>query len=346
MGWTLGDQLGEVIAVSHRNHVIVEKYLRVRVEIPLHEPLKNTIEFTPLGCSKESKFDVKYEKLPLYCECCGLVGHTSERFCSIPKEKRSTIYPNNLSVEAYWMGQGSSKRATHFGGFPRSGEPLIVGFGNKNPPTSMEGMVGKVATTVSGLTVSGKDAAPSDKAAALVLAGASQPCSLLVQEGWAMGASLGAPLGVVPGQEGQAVPQPPPLRSGQEGQAVPQDPPLYSGQEGQAVPQAPPRCSGQEGQGLETLPPPPPRMVAAQGQEGQGSRQVQPPSSKLATAEAGTSQWRPAGQEDQGRQPLGASGPPMADAAIAVRHLLVPGQEGQSLFQLGSTGGFDRCCGF
>lgn len=199
MGWTLGDQLGEVIAVSHRNHVIVEKYLRVRVEIPLHEPLKNTIEFTPLGCSKESKFDVKYEKLPLYCECCGLVGHTSERFCSIPKEKRSTIYPNNLSVEAYWMGQGSSKRATHFGGFPRSGEPLIVGFGNKNPPTSMEGMVGKVATTVSGLTVSGKDAAPSDKAAALVLAGASQPCSLLVQEGRAMGASLGAPLGVVPG---------------------------------------------------------------------------------------------------------------------------------------------------
>lgn len=29
MGRTLGDQLGEVLEVSHRNHVIVYKYLRV-----------------------------------------------------------------------------------------------------------------------------------------------------------------------------------------------------------------------------------------------------------------------------------------------------------------------------
>lgn len=85
MGWTFDDQLGEVKVVSHRNHVIVEKFLRVRLEILLHEPLKTTVEFTPLGSSKEVKFDVRYEKLPLYCECCGLVGHTSERFCSIPK---------------------------------------------------------------------------------------------------------------------------------------------------------------------------------------------------------------------------------------------------------------------
>jgi hypothetical protein len=36
MGWTLGDQLGLVKAVSHRNHVIVEKFLRTRIEILLH----------------------------------------------------------------------------------------------------------------------------------------------------------------------------------------------------------------------------------------------------------------------------------------------------------------------
>lgn len=67
--------------------MIVEKYLRVCVEILSHEPLKNIVEFTPLGSSKKIKFDVKYKKTPLYCECCGLVGHTSERFCSIPKKK-------------------------------------------------------------------------------------------------------------------------------------------------------------------------------------------------------------------------------------------------------------------
>lgn len=93
MGWTLGDQLGEVVEVSHCNHVIVEKFLRVRVEILLHEPLKSYVEFTPLGSSKKVRYDVRYEKLPLYCECCGLVGHTSERFCSVPKENRVATYP-------------------------------------------------------------------------------------------------------------------------------------------------------------------------------------------------------------------------------------------------------------
>lgn len=93
MGSTFGDQLGEVVDVSHRNHVIVEKFLRVRVGILLHKPLKSIIEFTPLGSSKKIRYDVQYEKIPQYCECCGLIGHTSERFCSIPKEKSVAIYP-------------------------------------------------------------------------------------------------------------------------------------------------------------------------------------------------------------------------------------------------------------
>ncbi|KAI5014839.1 hypothetical protein ZWY2020_056229 [Hordeum vulgare] len=48
MGWSFGDQLGDVISLFHRNHMIVEKYLRLRVEIPLHEPLKSVVEFTLL----------------------------------------------------------------------------------------------------------------------------------------------------------------------------------------------------------------------------------------------------------------------------------------------------------
>ena len=101
IGWSLEDQLGEVLEVSHRNHVIVEKYLRVRVKLLLHEPPKTSVGFTPLGSSKILKFDVKYEKLPLYCEFCGIMGHTSERFCKIPSEKRVACFPRNLSVEPY-----------------------------------------------------------------------------------------------------------------------------------------------------------------------------------------------------------------------------------------------------
>lgn len=54
VGLSLGDQISKVITVSHQNHLIVEKYLRVRVKIPLHEPLKSTVEFTPLGSKKHS----------------------------------------------------------------------------------------------------------------------------------------------------------------------------------------------------------------------------------------------------------------------------------------------------
>ena len=90
--------------------MIVEKYLRVRVRIPLHEPIKSRVEFTPLGSKEKLQFDVRYEKLSSYCECYGLVGHMAERFCSIPKESRIAKFAKNLSVEAYWKGQTSSRR--------------------------------------------------------------------------------------------------------------------------------------------------------------------------------------------------------------------------------------------
>ena len=93
IGRSLGGHIGKVISVSHRNHMIVENYLRVHVKIPLHEPLKSKVEFTPLGSKESIQYDVRYEKLPSYCECCGLVGHMSERFCGIPKDRRVASVP-------------------------------------------------------------------------------------------------------------------------------------------------------------------------------------------------------------------------------------------------------------
>ena len=128
------------------------KYLRVRVKILLHEPLKCFVEITPLGSSKIFKYDVKYEKLPLYCECCGIVGHTSERFCKIPREERVVCFPRNLSVEPYWKSQGASRRGLLFGNYLRDGKSSSSGTINNNAPKPMD--VVKVATAVSGLTVS------------------------------------------------------------------------------------------------------------------------------------------------------------------------------------------------
>ncbi|KAE8774726.1 hypothetical protein D1007_52861 [Hordeum vulgare] len=112
-----------------------------------------------LGEVLELKFDVRYEKLPLYCECCGLVGHTSERFCNIPSEKRVPSYPKNLSVEAYWKSQGTSKRALKFGSFPRG--DMIPKEGTEG--SISDGIVVKVTTAVRGLKVADKAPAPPAK---------------------------------------------------------------------------------------------------------------------------------------------------------------------------------------
>lgn len=195
MGWTLGEQLGEVITVSHRNKMIVDKYLCVRVEIMLHEPLRSAVAFTPLGNSKELEFEVRYEKLPLYYECCGLVGHNSERFCRIPKENRKCIYFYDLHVDAYWKEQGSTQRSLVFGG----------------PPKAMEGAVGEVASAVRDLVVSEKGATAPGRAAcitpaahAAVAVTGGEPTATQIapspgQEGQAVGLGDLAPKGLRPG---------------------------------------------------------------------------------------------------------------------------------------------------
>lgn len=207
MGWTLGEQLGDVSVVSHRDHLIVEKYLRIRVEIPLHEPLKTTVEFTPLGSSESVKYDVRYEKLPLYCECCGLVGHTSERYCSIPKDKRVASFPMNLSVEAYWKGTGASKRTL-----------LFAGSNSNNYSRAAEKSVVKVTKVVADLTVTDMLTTTTTMAAAATFGGPTQEGVPLVQEGRVYGAPTPSHPAAGSGQEDQPTLPRPSALSSQAGQ--------------------------------------------------------------------------------------------------------------------------------
>ncbi|VAI50628.1 unnamed protein product [Triticum turgidum subsp. durum] len=75
-------------------------------------------------------------------DCCGIVGHTSECYCSIPKDKRVASFPKNLSVEAYWKGTWASKR-TH----------LFAGSNSNNYYRAAEKSVVKVTKAVADLTV-------------------------------------------------------------------------------------------------------------------------------------------------------------------------------------------------
>ncbi|KAI5021772.1 hypothetical protein ZWY2020_058502 [Hordeum vulgare] len=187
MGWMLEDQLGEVLDVSHRNFVTVGKFLRVRVAILLHEPLKTTLEFTPLGSSKKDTFDVRYGKLPLYSECCGIVGHSSERFSNIPRENRIASYPKNLSVESYWKAQGASKRALSFGNMSRGEKRQVAGADYNKSASAMEDIFVKVATAVSGLTVCDKEVVASTSLVDGVMEATRQANPMLDQEGRVLG---------------------------------------------------------------------------------------------------------------------------------------------------------------
>lgn len=115
MGWKLGKKLGTVLAVSHRNNQIVDEHLRVRVQHLVDKPLRKNVDITPKGSNKPILFDVKYEKLSNFCFCCGLVGHTTEKFCNMPKELRKASYSTDIRAPPYWA---SARRHIDFGEMP------------------------------------------------------------------------------------------------------------------------------------------------------------------------------------------------------------------------------------
>ncbi|KAE8805615.1 hypothetical protein D1007_18282 [Hordeum vulgare] len=124
MGYILGDKLGKVLTVAHRNKKIFDEYLRVRVEHLVDEPLRKAIDRTPVGGTIEISSNVKYEKLPNFCLACGLLGHTSARFCSIPKEIRKHAFSTDNKALTFWstMETSSGPGCCHFGLVGRQGD--------------------------------------------------------------------------------------------------------------------------------------------------------------------------------------------------------------------------------
>lgn len=103
MGWVLGEQLGEVKAVAHQNEQIIDEYLSVRVIHKVEEPLRKTVVITLLGSSEDISFNVKYEELPNFCLCCGMVGHMTAKHCGIPAAQRKADYSTDLKAPV-WGG--------------------------------------------------------------------------------------------------------------------------------------------------------------------------------------------------------------------------------------------------
>lgn len=119
MGRVLGEQLGEVKAVAHQNEQIVDEYIRVCVIHKVEEPLRKFVVITPLGSTEEIRFNVKYEKLPNFCLCCGMVGHMTAKFCCILAEQRKADYSIDLKAPVWG---GSVRRHLDLWGLPGTRE--------------------------------------------------------------------------------------------------------------------------------------------------------------------------------------------------------------------------------
>jgi hypothetical protein len=61
-------------------------FMRVRVEIKVHEPLVRYVTVFSSKLQSTDMYQVQYEKLPYYCFSCGLLGH-SALSCATPAER-------------------------------------------------------------------------------------------------------------------------------------------------------------------------------------------------------------------------------------------------------------------
>ncbi|KAE8770261.1 hypothetical protein D1007_58023 [Hordeum vulgare] len=61
-------------------------YMRIRVEVDVQKPLLRCVTVTSSRLQSSATYEVQYERLPLYCFSCGLLGH-SALGCANPAER-------------------------------------------------------------------------------------------------------------------------------------------------------------------------------------------------------------------------------------------------------------------
>ncbi|KAL5829848.1 hypothetical protein ACOSQ3_019316 [Xanthoceras sorbifolium] len=105
VGLHLGQNIGQVkdIDVGASGNCL-GKFLRLRVEIDTSRPLKRVLKLKLDGMEEEKLLLLKYERLPEYCFCCGLLGH-AYRECPSMSRKGADLKLKGVSKQ-----QGSCKQ--------------------------------------------------------------------------------------------------------------------------------------------------------------------------------------------------------------------------------------------
>lgn len=74
-GKDIGSRLGKVLEVDKRSLQVEQaKFMRIRVEIPIDKPLRRGGNITNTK-GKRCSIIFRYERLPIFCYICGILGH-------------------------------------------------------------------------------------------------------------------------------------------------------------------------------------------------------------------------------------------------------------------------------
>lgn len=157
----LARNLGELICIDNNARGdICDKILRARVRIPIARALQRWITLEDEISNEEVMVTVLYERLPSYCQCCGVIGHQEEA-CDLPQVLRKHRYSKDLGVppthfhdaRKWWLADsaGVNGRALRMDVPWRN----VAALGPRRPPapTTPLALVARVAKEVEKLSV-------------------------------------------------------------------------------------------------------------------------------------------------------------------------------------------------
>ena len=85
----LGKKIGEFIKMDSSGLLGIDKSIRLRIKVDVRKPLMQRVKVKLRG-GEEDFYDIKYERPPLFCYHCGLVGH-GVKDCEGWREEESVI---------------------------------------------------------------------------------------------------------------------------------------------------------------------------------------------------------------------------------------------------------------
>ncbi|XP_074289571.1 uncharacterized protein LOC141614725 [Silene latifolia] len=91
----LGEQLGTFVMRDVLPYPELEKAVRIQILHNIRKPLQPLVEVR-LADGKVNTFDVKYERLPLFCYGCGVLGHGLKDCDKGPHDEDNLIYGEKL----------------------------------------------------------------------------------------------------------------------------------------------------------------------------------------------------------------------------------------------------------